>query len=310
MSDPLASGSTPAPASEPVPSVPSVPVTPAGSDHSPPMAKPSPAVTQSLITWTDVRVALLVVAVSLLTTYAMSIRSGLASWREPFITICLNWLVVMVGVGDQIRRNAKSNRAAEQLSWNVFLSNIAENMAWALLSWAIREPIILIARGPGLLLDQVVFWQMLFSTKEAKARGKAYVWGKYALMPVVATVLVVAVVPIWFAPHVQTEGSVAALKIAVLLTWLWTTIGWVEQIVKNNLSGKLTGRDFSLKIPLLVELYLASWLFYEFRQGRTGWLMYATMGTSLAINTFLLIQSLRYAWAWNKSERERTKAAG
>jgi hypothetical protein len=203
-------------------------------------------------------------------------------------------------VGDQILRNWKSNRASEQLSWNVFLANISENVAWSLLSWSVGDPVIIIARGPGLLMDQIVFWQMLLSTQEAQEKGKALVWCKYALAPFMVTVFSVAAVPLCFLSQIRTDQNTAALKWIVGVLWLWSAAGWMLQIKKNKQSGILTGRDFSPKIPVLVEFYLASWLFHEYINGRTGITMYVTMGVALVINTTLLTQSLYYYTLWQR----------
>jgi hypothetical protein len=220
------------------------------------------------------------------------------SWDTPFITISLNWILVVIAVGDQIVRNHRFGHASRQLSWNVFLSNIFENTAWVLLSWGVGDPVIVVARWPGLIFDQIVFWQMLFSTAEAKQKGRTYVWLKYALLPCLMTVTALAIIPICFLSIVRAPEIVAALKALTGVIWLWVATGWVLQIYKNWKVGIETGRDFSFKIPILVQLYLASWILHEFFNGKTGVTMYIINGAALAINTILLIQCWHYNRLW------------
>ena len=248
----------------------------------------------------DLILASLIVLATSCIAYLLKQSNYVNSWFVAFITLFLNWQVVFLAVGDQIIRNYRSGRASQQLSWTVFLANIAENFAWVMLGWGVNDPVIVVARVPGLFFDQIVFWQMLWSTEEAEKRGKAFVWLKYAMTPFVVAVAAVTIAPLWFLPRLQAGYIPQALKYFVSSVWLWSAAGWVLQLQKNKKSDVLTGRDFSFKIPLLVQFFLASWLVNEYFNGRTGLVMYLINGIALVINTALLIQSFMYVRLWRK----------
>jgi hypothetical protein len=225
------------------------------------------------------------------------------SWSIAAVTLLLNWQVVFIAVGDQIIRNARGGRAAQQLSWTVFLANIGENFAWVLQGWGVNDPVVVIARIPGLFFDQIVFWQMLWSTEEAQRKGKLFVWLKYAMTGFVLSVAAVTVVPLFFLPQLRSALIPEGLKWFTGVIWIASAIGWALQFWKNKKSDVLTGRDFSPKIPILVQFFLASWLLNEYYNGHTGFQMYFINGIALTINTVLLVQSLNYVRLWRKVSR-------
>ena len=220
------------------------------------------------------------------------------SWVVAFITLFLNWQVVFLAVGDQIVRNWRSGRADKQLSWMVFLPNIVENFAWVLLGWGVSDPVVVLARIPGMFFDQIVFWQMLWTTKEAERKGKFFVWLKYGSIIFAFSVAAVTVVPLFLLSELRAGQVPKLLKYFTGSVWLVSALGWAMQFRKNQKSDVLTGRDFSPKIPILVEFFLASWILNEYFNGHTGLAMYLINSVALVINTVLLIQSFHYVRLW------------
>ncbi len=237
-----------------------------------------------------------------LTSYALArhlfFAGHVSSWQTPLITIILSWAVVTIGLGDQIAKNSRSGRASDQLSWNGTLANMSENITWSMLSWSVGDPVIWLARAPGLLLIQIIFWQMLFSTEESERKGKVFVWLKYAAVPFLLTAVAVIFIPVYFLPLIRQRDAIVVLKSLTGAMWFWSACGLFLQIRKNMKSGVKTGRDYSLKLAALVEFSIASWLLHEFVDGHTGATMYLTMSISLSLNTVLLIQAVYYIRRW------------
>ena len=215
--------------------------------------------------------------------------------------IWTTWFLVAAAVGDQILKNFRSGRAADQLAWNTFLSNLVENMAWVLLSHATGDPIYLVSHLFGITFDQFVLWQMIASSRAAARFGPFRALLLYASMPFLLVLFSLVGVP-YFFPEIRSPAGEYLAGAATLATWGWSAVGWGLQIHRNWKVGVLTGRDFSLWIPVLLEISLLSGILNELLSGTNRAVPYLIFSVGLVINTILMTQCLYYWRRWREGE--------
>lgn len=217
-----------------------------------------------------------------------------------FLTIYSYWMLVTIALGSQILLNFRSGRAHGQLDPHVFISNWLENAGWILFSWTSGDPVYLISRFAGLWFDQIVFWQILVSQTTGSLRKRLPRFLLFAAPPFVGSLGVLFGPPLLFSDHVQQPGIHTTVSSLVLIVWLYVVVSWVQQFQRNRAVGVLSGRDFSLLIPLLIEIFLLFALLNEFLSGAFRFVPLVTMGISFAVNTALLIQSQLHYRAWHR----------
>lgn len=248
----------------------------------------------------------MICALACSTVYGAPLANPPAFWL-----IYSYWLLVTVALGSQIVLNARSGRAYGQLEPHVFLSNWLENVGWILFSWTTGDPVYLVSRFAGLWFDQIVFWQILISQKGGTPRERRLRIVVLAGPPFLVSLFALIGIPLLFAEIMQKSWMHTTVSSIIGIVWLYVVLSWVRQLKKNRSVGVLSGRDFSLLIPLLIELFLLFALLNEYLSGSHRIVPYVTMGISLLVNTALLIQSALHHRAWLKlTSEERARLGG
>jgi len=122
----------------------------------------------------------------------------------------------------------------------------------------------------------------------------------YCLPSFFISLFVLGGVPFLPANIIKSPVTQAAISTFVSIIWIYVALAWIRQIVRNKVVGVVSGRDFSILIPLLIEIFLIFTLINEYESGTNRLLPYLTMGISLIINTVITIQTSRYWYLWNK----------
>jgi hypothetical protein len=219
---------------------------------------------------------------------------------SAFASMYSCWVLVVVAVGSQILLNHRSGRAHGQLNPHLFISNWLENVGWILFTWTTGDPVYLITRFAGLWFDQFIFLQILLSSPSLSAIKRRDTILTYCLPSFLISLFILCGVPFLPATIIKAPLTKAAVSAFVSIIWIYVALAWIRQIVRNKVVGVISGRDFSILIPLLIEIFLIFTLINEYQSGTNRILPYLTMGISLIINTVITIQTSRYWYLWNK----------
>lgn len=223
---------------------------------------------------------------------------------SAFASMYSCWVLVVVAVGSQILLNYRSGRAHGQLNPHLFISNWLENVGWILFTWTTGDPVYVITRFAGLWFDQFIFLQIILSSPSLSGTKRRDTILTYCLPSFLISLFVLGGVPFLPATIIKAPLLKAAVSAFVSIIWIYVAIAWIRQIVRNKVVRVVSGRDFSILIPLLIEIFLIFTLINEYQSGTNRLVPYLTVGISLIINTIITIQTSCYWYLWNKMSIE------
>ena len=216
-----------------------------------------------------------------------------AVWVWPFISLYLSFVIVVIGVGNQLAMNAESGRANEQISWFSAVSNLAANMLWALFGWVSGDLVVVMSRVFPYVTDHIGLYQMLSSARPHSSR-MTIILGFLSVPVSLYTAALTA--PLWHAPELFQGWPYQLLWSATGAVQFLTVIGSCMQLHRNMKSGVRTAKDFSLKLPVLVCPVLIAWAIRETLEHTSDWLMLITMPVGALANFLIIVQVLYYRW--------------
>jgi len=81
-----------------------------------------------------------------------------------FLTVALGVLVKIVGFPDQIRKNYKK-KSTEGISATFYILSFCAYLAWTLHGILIKDTVVIVGQGLGIVTTGVVLWQIYIYKK-------------------------------------------------------------------------------------------------------------------------------------------------
>ena len=226
-------------------------------------------------------------------------------WGRSAAVFFFGWMIMFLGVFDQIERNKSNPEVARQLSFWVWYLNIGQNIAWIFFSWFAADVVGVVARFASYPADHIVLFQMGRSRK--KEWGAIRVFTVFLGVPVLLS-LTSLTLPYYAPGTLSTAKQGDPFWWAVLAVAFTGSGTWVVQIFKNFKNGaEASLRNFSFGMPLLVVVCNAAWLVYDPDGRKSAAAILINMSFAVLVHSTLVLQGCYFRYVVWRAARQNVR---